>query len=215
MPGILARPVFFAAMPLLFDLDGTLIDSEAAHKAAEVETFASLGYTFSEAELFPFTGVPYKAMIAAIAPSLPLDRFLGAHKANLIARVGSEIGPFYDVEECLARYVPGPMALVTSSPSWYVDAVLAAFPFISSSFATLVSADDVSNGKPDPEPFALAASRLGYDASLCTAVEDSANGIASAKAAGCYVIAVRRDDRLDLSEANAVIGSLEELPEVA
>lgn len=202
-------------MAFLFDLDGTLIDSEAAHKSAEVETLAAFGYDFSEEDLFEFTGVPYRAMLARIAPELGVEEFLAAHKGRLLALVGDRIVRFTDVDACLARFARGPMAIVTSSPRWYVEAVLEAFPILRAAFRSYVCADDVTTGKPDPEPYLLAASRIGVDPSASTAVEDSANGIASAKAAGCYTVAVRRDARIDLSRADAVIDSLGELSEVA
>ena len=202
-------------MAYLFDLDGTLIDSEAAHKSAEVETLDELGYRFSEADLFRFTGVPYRDMLAEIAPSLTVEKFFDAHRPRLLSKVGKEIGLFYDVEDCLSHLLRKPLAVVTSSPGWYVDAVLGAFPILKLAFQVRVCADDVLNGKPDPEAYVLAASRLGLDPGSCTAVEDSPNGIASAKASGCYTIAIRRDDRLDLSEADTVFASLAELTAVA
>jgi HAD superfamily hydrolase (TIGR01509 family) len=198
-------------MAYLFDLDGTLIDSESAHKSAEVETFAELGYEFTVDDLYRFTGVPYRTMISEIAPALTLDDFFAAHKPRLLSCIGSTIRPFYDVEHCLNEFDRTQRAIVTSSPSWYVERVLATFGELRSAFDKFVCADDVTAGKPDPEPFVLAASRLGADPGHCVAVEDSPNGIASAKAAGCYTVAVRRDDRLDLSAADRIIASLTEL----
>lgn len=202
-------------MALLFDLDGTLIDSEDAHKAAEVETFRSLGYNFTQDQLLGFTGVPYRAMLAQIAPDLSLDTFFAAHKERLLALVGTRIVPFSDVEDCLARVSADASMIVTSSPRWYVQKVLDTFPIFRSVFQGFICADDVKNGKPDPEAFIAGAAALGLSPSECTAIEDSTNGIASAKAAGCYTIAVRRDPRLDLSQADAVISSLAELVDVA
>lgn len=206
-------------MPYLFDLDGTLIDSERAHKAAEVVTFGTFGLDTTEDGLFRFTGVPYRAMIAAVsaeyAMEIRLEEFMARHKNTLLDKVGVEIRPFPDVDSCLARFLNGPMALVTSSPGWYVDAVLEAFPILREAFGQRVCADDVVNGKPHPEAFQLAAARIGFEPAACIAVEDSANGVASAKAAGCYTIAVRRDDRIDLTQADSVIATLDELAEVA
>ena len=60
----------------------------------------------------------------------------------------------------------------------------------SGGFDVLVCGDDVRNGKPDPEPYLLAAARLGVEPQHCLAIEDSPAGIASAEAAGCVVVAV-------------------------
>jgi sugar-phosphatase len=202
-------------MAYLFDLDGTLIDSESAHKAAEVETFAELGYNFTVADLYRFTGVPYRAMIAEIAPELSIEDFFEVHKPRLLGCIGTMILPFDDVDACLFELSRHQAAIVTSSPSWYVDAVRSSFGVFGSVFDAVVSGDDVKIGKPDPEPFVLGASRLGADPGNCIAIEDSPNGIASAKAAGCYTIAVRRDAALDLSRADRIVGSLAELRDVA
>ena len=80
-----------------------------------------------------------------------------------------------------------PHALVTSSERRFMDAVLARTGL---RFDVLVCADDVSATKPDPEPYLLAAKLLGADPAGCFALEDSPNGVASAEAAGCRVIAV-------------------------
>ena len=118
-----------ARMAYLFDLDGTLIDSEDAHKSAEAETFRTLGYDFSEADLFPFTGVPYKTMLATIAPSLTLEAFWAAHKPRLLGLIGTRIVPFPDVDECLQGISGNPSMIVTSSPRWYVEEFSMPFPF--------------------------------------------------------------------------------------
>jgi len=206
------------AKAFLFDLDGTLIDSEHAHKTAEVITLETFGLDIGLDELFRFTGVPYRAMLAALEAEfgvpLPLDEFFERHEPTLLSKIGSEIQVFPDVEDCLARLRKVPVALATSSPGWYVRAVLATFPILGV-FEHVVCADDVTHGKPNPEPFLSAAAALAADPKFCVAIEDSANGVASAKAAGCYTIGVRRDERIDLSHADEIIDSLKGLPIVA
>jgi HAD superfamily hydrolase (TIGR01509 family) len=80
-----------------------------------------------------------------------------------------------------------PCALVTGSERRFMDAVLARTGL---RFDALVCAEDVSVTKPDPEPYLLAAKLLSTDPACCFALEDSPNGVASAEAAGCRVIAV-------------------------
>jgi HAD superfamily hydrolase (TIGR01509 family) len=80
-----------------------------------------------------------------------------------------------------------PYALVTSSEREFARAVLDCTGF---RFPVVVTGDDVSAHKPDPEPYLLAARLLGADPRRCVALEDSPNGVASAGAAGCVVIAV-------------------------
>jgi HAD superfamily hydrolase (TIGR01509 family) len=142
---------------------------------------------------------------------LPLGQFFEQHKPTLLGKIGSEIKVFGDVEGCLSRLADKQVALATSSPGWYVKAILEAFQVLQQ-FKHVVCADDVINGKPHPEAFLTAAAGLGVDPQDCVAIEDSANGVASAKAAGCYTIGVRRDSRIDLSQADEIIESLDRLP---
>ena len=78
-------------------------------------------------------------------------------------------------------------ALVTSSQREFAEAVLASTGL---RFPVVVTGDDVTAHKPDPQPYLLAARLLGVDPGRCVALEDSPNGVASATAAGCLVIAV-------------------------
>lgn len=81
-------------------------------------------------------------------------------------------------------------------------------------FRVVVAGEDVANGKPDPEPYRLAASRLDVRPDECIAFEDSALGVRSAKAAGCFVVGVRNPNAAiaqDLSVADAVVEGMEQL----
>src|SRR5262249_18495105 len=80
-----------------------------------------------------------------------------------------------------------PRALVTGSQRPFTEAVLASTGF---HLPVVVTGDDVSRTKPDPEPYLLAAKLLDVDPQYCVALEDSPNGVASATAAGCHVVAV-------------------------
>jgi HAD superfamily hydrolase (TIGR01509 family) len=80
-----------------------------------------------------------------------------------------------------------PYALVTGSQRPFTEAVLTSTGF---RFPVTVTGDDVTRAKPDPEPYLLAAKLLNADPGDCVALEDSPNGVASATAAGCHVIAV-------------------------
>ena len=101
-----------------------------------------------------------------------------------------------------------PHALVTSSERRFMDAVLARTGL---RFDVLVCANDVSMTKPDPEPYLLAAKLLGADPARCVALEDSPNGVASAEAAGCQVIAVPSLVPIEPAPGRAVVRSLLDL----
>src|SRR6185437_9531631 len=101
-----------------------------------------------------------------------------------------------------------PHALVTSSERGFMDAVLARTGL---RFDVRVCADDVSTTKPDPEPYLLAAKLLGADPASCVALEDSPNGVASAQAAGCRVIAVPSLIPIEPAPGRTVVRSLLDL----
>jgi HAD superfamily hydrolase (TIGR01509 family) len=106
----------------------------------------------------------------------------------LFARLATRLRPLPGAEEALARArARGKVALASGSPPAVIRTVVERFGW---RFDAICSADEVERGKPAPDVFVLAARRLGVAPAECVAVEDSANGIAAAKAAGMRVIAV-------------------------
>jgi len=114
-----------------------------------------------------------------------------------------------------------PCALVTSSERPVMDAVLAKIPATAAAtglsqrtggvFHATVCAADVTRPKPDPEPYLLAAARLGADPSRCVVLEDAPNGVAAAQAAGCLVVAVPSLVPVTAGNGRAVVRSLREV----
>jgi beta-phosphoglucomutase-like phosphatase (HAD superfamily) len=101
-----------------------------------------------------------------------------------------------------------PYALVTSSQRRFVDAVLSR---IGLRFPVVVSANDVTRGKPDPEPYLLAARRLGADPGRCVVLEDSITGVTAAEAAGCLVVAVPTLRTIEPRPGRLVVRSLSDI----
>ena len=128
--------------------------------------------------------------------------------AELVRDRGVPVRP--GARELLAEVAAAglPHALVTGSERRFMDAVLARTGM---RFDALVCADDVSMTKPDPEPYLLAAKLLGADPARCFALEDSPNGVASAEAAGCQVIAVPSLVPIEPAPGRAVVRSLLDL----
>ena len=102
-----------------------------------------------------------------------------------------------------------PLALVTSSVRVHVEVVLAPLPL--QPFAHHVTADDVSNLKPHPEPYLSALDLLGASATRSVVLEDSPTGVAAAEAAGCRVVAVPSVVPTDPAPGRAVVQSLTEV----
>lgn len=186
------RPARPAAV--LWDMDGTLIDSEPYWIAAEMELATRFGARWTHADGLTLVGRPLPDS-AAILQSRGIDMEVGEIVDYLVGRVTLQVrarAPWQrDAEDLLRAVLEAgiPCALVTQSYRPLVDALLARVP---DAFAVVVTGEDVKRGKPDPEAYQLAATRLGVDVTHCVAIEDSPAGIASARAAGAATIGVRR-----------------------
>jgi len=195
---------------IIFDLDGTILDSEPWHKKAEIEAFKTFGIAITEADLLPWVGTTLPHMLGGIAPGLTVDEFLAVEQPILAGYISSEMEAFEDAQRLVER-LEVPLALATSSMRWYVDATTERFPWLDSRFAVRRCQADISNGKPDPEIFLQVCEAMGFEPSRCLVIEDSPNGVAAGRAAGCKVVAVQRHPELDLSAAHEVVYDLDRL----
>lgn len=186
---------------VLWDFDGTLVDTEPVWQAAEYELMGDHGVPWSQDRAHAMTGMNLPASAEVLLA------YLAEHGATtdfdpdslvdwLVARVARRIYDMPTVPWCPG--VPAlldelheagiPSALVSASYRSILDTVLHRLP--GHTFAAVVAGDDVISGKPDPEPYELAAGRLGVDPRRCVALEDSIPGVASAAAAGAVVVAL-------------------------
>lgn len=195
---------------IIFDLDGTLLDSEPWHKRAEIEAFKTFGIDISEADLIPYVGTTLPHMLGGLAPELTVEQFLEVEQPILAGYIETQMETFADAERLVNRLTV-PLALATSSMRWYVDATSKRFPWLESRFTVRRCQADISKGKPDPEIFLQVCEALGANPTACLVIEDSPNGVAAARAAGCKVVAVQRHPELDLSAAHEVVGDLDRL----
>lgn len=176
---------------LLFDLDGTLIDTESLAITAGIAAFAEQGHTVSLEFMHRLVGVDEPTGGRRIAQALPdLDqtalrqswqsRFVAATETGLLLKPGVEVF-------LAARLLP--MAVVTSSSRAAAVRKMRRVG-LQDSFATVVTLDDVTTAKPAPEPYLLAAQRLGVSPARCLVFEDSEAGAEAAHRAGCTVVQV-------------------------
>lgn len=203
------------AEAFLLDLDGTIVDSEPWHKKAEILTFARFGLDLKIEDLMGFTGMTLGAMLQGVGQKfgkrILVEDFLVIQKPLFRKIIDDEIELFPDALRFLTRFENKRKAMVTSSLPWYLEAVSTKHAILIDAFEMRICAADVENGKPHPEPFLLAASRLGVKPAKCIAVEDSANGVRSAKEAGCYVVGIDREGHGHLNHADRVVTSFDEL----
>lgn len=199
----------------LLDLDGTLADSEPWHKRAEVLTFAKLGLKIEPEHLLPFTGMTLGKMLEGVGKTFGfrvlVADFLEVQKPIFQSIIENDIELFPDALRFFDRFSAVRKALVTSSLPYYLEALSAVHPILIDAFELRICGADVEHGKPHPEPFVLAANRLGVAPEDCIAIEDSSNGVSSAKAAGCFTVGVDRESHGHLTHADRVVKSLDEL----
>jgi len=183
-----------ASTAVLFDMDGLLVDSEPLWLEAETAVMARLGAGWTTADQVQLLGGSLDRTVRYLlakatkpAPPETVAEWLMAGVAERVRDHGVLLRP--GARELLAEVAAAGLsrALVTSSERRFMDAVLARAGL---RFDALVCAEDVSVTKPDPEPYQLAAARLGVDPRFCAALEDSPTGLAAAEAAGCISIAV-------------------------
>jgi HAD superfamily hydrolase (TIGR01509 family) len=200
---------------VLFDMDGLLIDSEPLWLEVEITVMARLGTEWTEADQAQLIGgsldrsVKYMLSRAARpAPPEVVGEWLMSGMAERVRHGGVPVQP--GARELVAEVAAAglPRALVTSSERQFMDEVLASTGL---TFDALVCADDVSVTKPDPEPYLLAAKLVGVPPGDCFALEDSPNGVASAEAAGCRVIAVPSLVPIEPAPGRTVVRSLLDL----
>ena len=181
----------------LFDLDGLLLDTEPLHAQAWREAAAAFGRPLSEAELLELrgrrrqdNGEQVRRWIAAAGHAPPSCEELLAVQQPIARRLLPDAQPMPGAQELLARCsaLHIPTALVTSSSRASLAIKTAGHPWLAA-MAPVILGDDpeLEAGKPAPDPFLLAARRLGVEARECWAFEDSPAGAQSAAAAGCRV----------------------------
>ena len=175
---------------VIFDLDGTLVDSEAVTHAAGVAAFAACGIAIDPGFLLTLVGVDDATSAGRIMvayPALDIGAFEREWRAASIRGLARGVPLKAGVTELLSMFVQ-PRAIATSSTREQATRKFAASAL--PPFAHVVTVDDVARPKPAPDPFMLAARLLGVDPARCLAFEDSDTGAQSAYAAGMTVVQI-------------------------
>ena len=196
-------------------MDGLLIDSEPLWLEAETAVMARLGAGWTEKDQAALLGGSLERTVRyllskATRPVPPelVGEWLMSDITERVRRDGVPVQP--GARELLAEVTAAglPHALVTSSERGFMDAVLGSTGM---RFDALVCAQDVTATKPDPEPYLLAAKRIGVHPGDCCVLEDSPNGVTSAEAAGCRVFAVPSLVPIPPAPGRTVVRSLRDL----
>ncbi|MDB5473431.1 MAG: family phosphatase [Devosia sp.] len=180
---------------VIFDMDGTLLDTESVFRTIVFEVCTELGFEMTDAVHMGMVGSSHERtnqlLVEAYGVSFPYSMF--DERCRVIMRERSQggvpvkIGARELIDELRERGIP--TAVATSSRRVHADTHLGAAGLLDL-FDTVVTRDDVIHPKPNPEPYLLAAQRLGVDPLQCLAIEDSYAGVQAGHAAGMQTVMV-------------------------
>ena len=197
---------------ILWDMDGTLINSEPLWLEAEQELMAAFNANWDETDQIACLGGPMPRVAAYMADKTNQQESQHYFATNLLTRMEKKLaaGVAYTdgakalFDSCFAANIP--MALVTASSRSLVNAAITSIGF--DRFSTTISCDDVLESKPSPEGYCKAAEFLGVDIRECLILEDSFVGVTAAIASGAAVIGISHLGKLPSNPRLQVLPSL-------
>jgi HAD superfamily hydrolase (TIGR01509 family) len=194
-PAILNRRLPDPVRAVIFDMDGTLLDTEAEHRRVMAQAADALGWPFAEEVQLAMIGIHRDAnramLVDRFGADFPLEQFYADSDRLFEEALEAAIPMRPGVEPLLQQLAAAgvPMAVATSTEAPYAQQRLQKAGLLDY-FDTVVTRNDVDLPKPYPQPYLLAARRLGVDPAQAIAVEDSYAGVRSAAAAGMATVMV-------------------------
>lgn len=202
---------------VIFDLDGVIVDSEPRHEQTFRDLFRDLGYGDTHGIHFPhYYGRSDRALwddfIAKHRPPQSLEQLTEWKQSRFLENIRAAQPIFPGVPELVEKLATTTRLAVASGSLHVVIETVLAMRDLKRHFPVVVSTQDVARPKPAPDVFLRAAERLGIPPQECVVIEDSAAGVAAARAAGMRVIAITNTLPADqLRDAHAVVDRYEEI----
>ncbi len=202
---------------VIWDMDGVLADTAPHHLLAWRETFVKRGINFTEADFMRGFGVRNDAIIKNV-----LGEAIAEEEIETIARekeatfrriIGKDVKPLPGALELVKElHNQGiRMAIASSTVMENIRLIIGSLA-IEKCFQAIITGHDVTEGKPSPQVFLLAAQRLGAKPENCIVVEDAVAGVKAAKSAGMHCVAITSTHpREKLAEADLIVASLEKV----
>jgi len=208
MPEIKAKAV-------IWDMDGVIADTGPYHLSAWQEVFRKRGIKFTEEDFKRNFGQKNDTIIrAALGEEISqseIDSVAKEKEETFRSLAGQKIKPFPGAVELLQSLMKHgfKMAIASSTPIENIRLITGSFG-IDNCFQSIVTGQDVTEGKPSPQSFLLAAQRLGVEPKNCIVIEDAVAGVAAAKRAGMRCLAITNTHpRQSLKQADLIVDTLE------
>ena len=205
---------------IIFDMDGVLTDSEPLHQKAELLVLKKYNIKVPLTEWKKFKGRTSLAIFTYILKNfakrpLRVQELISYEKNTYVKIASSSIKLFPGARLFIkrARKMFDKLALTTSGHRQSQKMVFDKFA-LHSFFDLVITVEDIVNGKPDPEPYLKTVKKLGISAARCLVVEDSVNGVISAKRAGCIVIGITHTfsrNKLKKAGADYIVRDFQEM----
>ena len=215
------RPELILRRACILDFDGVIADTEPVHAEAKRRTLERFGIAHPPTIFDAFKGRTdvdfFESVVADLAPDADSDALLAA-KRGFYQELFGEVRLVAGFADFLAVARTGFARLGVATSATRADFELVVDRFgLERAFDAIVTSDDTTRSKPDPEPYLVALDRLGLPARAALAVEDSPNGVLSAAAAGVLVVGLAGGftaDALLAAGASVIIEDLAELTSV-
>ncbi len=200
---------------VIWDMDGVLADTAPHHLLAWQETFAKRGINFTEADFKRGFGIRNDAIIKntlgeQVTPE-EIEAIAREKEATFRRIIGKDIKPLPGALELVKALDEGGirMAIASSTTIENIHLIVGSLG-IADYFKAVITGHDVTEGKPSPQVFLLAAQRIGAEPKNCIVIEDAVAGVKAAKSAGMYCVAVSNSHPQEkLKQADLIVASLE------